>query len=60
MSATIETLVNREYQYGFVTDVETDTLPPGLSEDVVRAHLGARRTSRSGCSTGASRRTAAG
>ena len=37
MSATIETLVNREYQYGFATDVETDQLPPGLSEDVVRA-----------------------
>jgi Fe-S cluster assembly protein SufB len=37
MSATIDTLVNREYQYGFATDVETDQLPPGLSEDVVRA-----------------------
>ncbi len=36
MGASIETLVNREYQYGFVTDVESDTLPPGLSEDVVR------------------------
>src|SRR5215217_5853788 len=36
MSSSIETLVNREYQYGFVTDVETDTLPPGLSEEVVR------------------------
>ncbi|MBV9881044.1 MAG: Fe-S cluster assembly protein SufB [Gemmatirosa sp.] len=37
MSATIETLVNREYQYGFATDVEADQLPPGLNEDVVRA-----------------------
>src|SRR5919202_3229485 len=37
MSATIETLVNREYQHGFVTDIEADTLPPGLNEDVVRA-----------------------
>ena len=37
MSATIETLVNREYQHGFVTEVETDQLPPGLSEDTVRA-----------------------
>ena len=37
MSATIETLVNREYQHGFVTDVEADQLPPGLTEDVVRA-----------------------
>ncbi|MFN2400550.1 MAG: Fe-S cluster assembly protein SufB [Gemmatimonadaceae bacterium] len=36
MSSSIEALVNREYQYGFVTDVETDTIPRGLSEDVVR------------------------
>ena len=37
MSATIEALVNREYQYGFATDVEADQLPPGLNENVVRA-----------------------
>jgi Fe-S cluster assembly protein SufB len=36
MSATIDQLVNREYQYGFTTDIESDTLPPGLNEDVVR------------------------
>ncbi len=34
---TLEELASREYQYGFVTDVEQDTLPPGLSEAVVRA-----------------------
>ena len=33
----IESLVGREYKEGFVTDIEADTLPPGLSEDVVRA-----------------------
>ncbi len=33
---TIEQLANREYKYGFVTDVETETIPKGLSEDVVR------------------------
>jgi Fe-S cluster assembly protein SufB len=33
----IETLVNRRYQHGFVTDIESDSLPPGLDEDVVRA-----------------------
>ena len=49
---SIESLISREYQDGFVTDIESDTMPPGLSEDVVRAHLGARRTSRSGCSSG--------
>src|SRR5581483_9207156 len=36
MSSSIESLVNREYQYGFVTDIDADTLPPGLSEDVIR------------------------
>jgi Fe-S cluster assembly protein SufB len=36
MSSSIEALVNREYQYGFTTDIETETLPPGLSEETVR------------------------
>jgi Fe-S cluster assembly protein SufB len=35
MSSSIETLVNREYAYGFVTEVDADTLPPGLSEAVI-------------------------
>jgi Fe-S cluster assembly protein SufB len=33
---TIEELANREYQYGFVTDVEAETVPQGLNEEVVR------------------------
>jgi Fe-S cluster assembly protein SufB len=36
MGSAIETLVNREYAYGFVTDVETDTIGKGLNEDVIR------------------------
>ena len=36
MSTQIEALVNREYQYGFSTDIETDSLPRGLSEETVR------------------------
>lgn len=36
MGSAIETLVNKEYAYGFVTDVETDTIGRGLDEDVVR------------------------
>ena len=36
MGSAIEMLVNREYPYGFVTDVEADTIPRGLNEDVVR------------------------
>jgi len=35
-SSNIEELVNQEYKYGFVTDIETDALPPGLNEDVIR------------------------
>ena len=33
---TIEGFVKKEYKYGFVTDLETDSLPPGLNEDVIR------------------------
>jgi Fe-S cluster assembly protein SufB len=36
MSETIEELVSQEYKYGFTTDIESDTIAPGLSEDVVR------------------------
>src|SRR6187401_2396853 len=33
---TIEQLANREYKYGFVTDVESETIAKGLNEDIVR------------------------
>jgi Fe-S cluster assembly protein SufB len=36
MGSQIESLVNKEYQYGFVTDIEADAIPRGLSEDTVR------------------------
>ncbi len=36
MSSPVETLVNREYRYGFVTDIESDVAPKGLSEDTIR------------------------
>ncbi len=29
-------IINKDYQYGFTTDVETEIIPKGLSEDVVR------------------------
>jgi len=29
-------LINKEYKYGFVTNVETDTIPRGLNEDIIR------------------------
>ncbi len=34
---SIEALANREYEYGFTTDIEQESLPPGLDESVVRA-----------------------
>ncbi len=34
--STIDSLINREYQYGFVTDIEVDAIPPGLNEEIVR------------------------
>jgi len=33
---TLEALVNQKYRHGFVTDIESDTVPPGLDEDVIR------------------------
>jgi Fe-S cluster assembly protein SufB len=34
--STIEVLANKEYKYGFVTDIEADMIPRGLSEETVR------------------------
>ena len=36
-TSNLDTLVEKKYQHGFVTDIESETLPPGLSEDVIRA-----------------------
>jgi Fe-S cluster assembly protein SufB len=35
-NADLEKLASRDYEYGFVTDIEEDKIPPGLNEDVVR------------------------
>ncbi|MCH2097793.1 MAG: Fe-S cluster assembly protein SufB [Pseudomonadales bacterium] len=32
----IDQMVQREYEAGFVTDIESETLPPGLDEDTIR------------------------
>jgi Fe-S cluster assembly protein SufB len=34
---TLESHLNQQYRYGFVTDIESDDLAPGLSEDTIRA-----------------------
>ncbi|MEM6819949.1 MAG: Fe-S cluster assembly protein SufB [Pseudomonadota bacterium] len=36
-SADAREFVGKKYQHGFVTDIDSDTLPPGLNEDVIRA-----------------------
>ena len=35
-TSEIETLANREYKWGFITDIEADSAPPGLNEDTIR------------------------
>jgi Fe-S cluster assembly protein SufB len=35
-NADIQKIANRDYEYGFVTDIEEDRIAPGLTEDVVR------------------------
>ena len=32
----LDALISRDYQHGFYTAVDTDTVPRGLSEDVIR------------------------
>jgi len=36
MSTAIQNLVNQPYKHGFVTDIESEAVPKGLSEDVIR------------------------
>ena len=45
---------------GFYTDVETETVPKGLNEDIILLISEEEAGSRSGCSSGASRRIACG
>ena len=44
---SVDSLVNRAYDAGFVTAIESDTLPPGLDEDVVRS-ISAKKMNPSG------------
>jgi len=39
----MDELVGREYKHGWVTDIEQDTLPPGLDEDVIR-HISKKKS----------------
>jgi Fe-S cluster assembly protein SufB len=35
-TADVEQLIRKEYEHGFVTEIDTETVPPGLDEDVIR------------------------
>src|SRR5215475_12518032 len=35
-TSTIQELANREYKWGFVSDIEADSAPRGLNEDIIR------------------------
>ena len=64
MAATVETVKQVElvekYKYGFVTDIEMETAPKGLSAKTSCASSRPRRASRNGCSSGGSRPIATG
>jgi Fe-S cluster assembly protein SufB len=32
----LDAIVGQKYRHGFVTEIEADTVPPGLDEDVIR------------------------
>ena len=42
-NATLEEYASREYEHGFFTDIETESVPPGLSEDVIRLISGKKQ-----------------
>lgn len=44
----IEDFSGNKYKYGFVTDIEADTAPKGLNEDIIRL-ISAKKTNRNGC-----------
>ena len=43
MSSVLQNLVNKPYEHGFVTDIESDTAPKGLSEDTIRLISGKKK-----------------
>ena len=44
-------VTGKSYEFGFTTDIESDTIAPGLNEDVIK-RLVRRKTSQNGCSSG--------
>lgn len=44
----VNDITGNDYKYGFTTDVDTDIIPVGLNEDVVRL-ISQKRMNRNGC-----------
>src|SRR5258708_9533855 len=40
---TVEEITSREYRAGFVTDIESESAPPGLNEDIIRLISGKKK-----------------
>ena len=57
---TLEEFASREYEWGFVTDIEADSAPPGLNERDHPVYIGQKKRNQSLCSSGASRPTGSG
>ena len=43
---TIEGFVKSDYKYGFITDIEAESAPPGLNEDIIRFYLSQEKRAR--------------
>ena len=56
---SIAELTSREYKAGFITDIESESIPPGLSEDIIRT-ISAHKRSPSSSSSGGSRPSGTG
>ncbi len=41
-------ITENDYKYGFTTDIETETIPKGLSEDIIRL-ISSKKTNPNGC-----------
>ena len=47
----LKQLADQKYRYGFVTEIEEDRVPKGLSEDIVRL-ISAKKGEPASCSSG--------
>ena len=56
-NADLQRIADQEYQYGFVTDIDSDQIPPGLNEETVR-HISAKKNEPAGYEAAGSKQNA--